>query len=255
MVTVTCPPEASVTEPAKALLFTALKLLVVALALTLLLMPVTPNRAGMASLMLPVSVEGPAFVTTSVKLVVPPTATVVEPTVLLGLRLTRGKTLRTATAADALLPTEVVKEPEAIVLVKVPTTELVTTVVKVQLAPGGISVPAARVTVPKFTVALAVPGLQLVCAEDEKFTNPTGYTSVKSVEIVADTSACVFVIVIVSSAVPPALIELTENPFAIVGLDGETASLSNAEQAVLPGQDALLLLTLAGGVMEAVFVI
>ena len=88
IVTVTVPPEAIVTEPAKALLVTALKLLVVALALTLLLMPVTANWLGIVSLMLPVRVDGPALVTTSVKLVVPPTATVVEPTVLLGVMLT-----------------------------------------------------------------------------------------------------------------------------------------------------------------------
>ena len=88
IVTVTVPPEAIVTEPAKALLVTALKLLVVALALMLLLMPVTANWLGIVSLMLPVRVDGPALVTTSVKLVVPPTATVVEPTVLLGVMLT-----------------------------------------------------------------------------------------------------------------------------------------------------------------------
>ena len=39
-------------------------------------------------MMLLVSVDGPAFVTTRVKLVVPPAATVAEPTVLLGLMLT-----------------------------------------------------------------------------------------------------------------------------------------------------------------------
>jgi hypothetical protein len=42
----------------------------------------------MVSLRLLVSVEGPALVTTSVKLVVPPTASVDEPTVLLGVMLT-----------------------------------------------------------------------------------------------------------------------------------------------------------------------
>ena len=257
IVTVTVPPEAIVTLPAKALLVTALKVLVVALALTLLLMPLTLNSAGIVSLMLPVSVDGPAFVTTSVKLVVPPTATVVEPTVLLGVMLTAGKTLSTAVAVDALVPTDVVKEPEAIVLVKVPTTELVTTLVKVQLAPGGMSVPAARVNVPKFTVAVAVPGLQLVCAAEEKFTSPGGYTSVKSAETVAETRACVFVIVIVSSAVPPALIVLTEKALAIVGLDGETVSVSAAEQIPAPVQEPveLVFVTLTGGEIEAVLVI
>ena len=46
------------------------------------------NWLGRVSLMLLVSVPGPAFVTTSVKLVVAPIATELEPTALLGLMLT-----------------------------------------------------------------------------------------------------------------------------------------------------------------------
>ena len=65
-------------------------------------------------------------------------------------------------AVRELVPTEVVKEPDGMVLVNVPDTELVTTVVTVQLDPGGISVPADNVKVPRPTVAAALPTLQLV---------------------------------------------------------------------------------------------
>ena len=135
IVTVTVPPEAIVTEPANTPLALTLKLAVVALALTLLLTRaiVLLNWLGKVSLKLLVRVEGPALVTTRVKLVVPPTATVLEPTSLLTPRLTTGTTPRTAVTVAELVPTEVVKEPEAIVFVTVPATELVTTAVSVQL--------------------------------------------------------------------------------------------------------------------------
>ena len=87
IVTVTVPPEAIVTVPANTLPV-RLKALVVALALTLLEKLVALNSAGMVSLIALVKVDGPALVTNSVKLVVLPTATVVEPTSLLTPRLT-----------------------------------------------------------------------------------------------------------------------------------------------------------------------
>lgn len=61
----------------------------------------------------------------------------------------------------------------------------------------------------------------------------------------------------VSNAVPPALMVLTEKAFETVGREGETVSVSNAEQIPATVQDpvALVLLTLAGGVIEAVLVI
>ena len=126
------PPAAIVTEPANTLL-ARLKLEVLALALTLLEKLVAVNTAGMVSLMLLVSVDGPALVTTKVKLVVAPAATVLEPTALLGLMVTVGVTEMAALTVAELVPTDVVKEPAAMVFVSVPPTEAVTTTVTVQV--------------------------------------------------------------------------------------------------------------------------
>ena len=85
------PPEAIVTEPAKVLPPWKTKAPTVALValFTLLVMraAVLVNCAGRLSLMLPVNVPGPAFVTTRVKLVVLPMASVLEPTSLVTPRL------------------------------------------------------------------------------------------------------------------------------------------------------------------------
>jgi hypothetical protein len=61
--------------------------------------------------------------------------------------------------------------------------------------------------------------------------------------------------VIVSKAVPPAFIALGEKAFEMVGLDGETVSMSAAVQvpAVQEGAE-FVLVTLAGGEMMAVLV-
>jgi hypothetical protein len=61
--------------------------------------------------------------------------------------------------------------------------------------------------------------------------------------------------VMVSKAVPPALIALGEKVFEMVGLDGETVSMSAAVQvpAVQEGAE-FVLVTLAGGEMMAVLV-
>lgn len=83
-------------------------------------------------------------------------------------------TPRTADTVELLEPTDVVSEPDGIVLVSDPDTELVTTTLSEQEALGGINVPWARVTVPKPIVALAVPGLQLVEATELKLTKPAG---------------------------------------------------------------------------------
>ena len=77
--------------------------------------------------------------------------------------------------------------------------------------------------------------------------------SVKRADKVADTKACVFEMVIVNKAVPPAFIEPREKLFEIVGRDGETVSISAAVQ-VPAVQDELVLVTLAGGEMTAVLV-
>ncbi len=59
--------------------------------------------------------------------------------------------------------------------------------------------------------------------------------------------------VMVSSAVPPTLIVLTEKVFETVGLEGETVSISDAEQTPATVQEAetFVLETLTGGVMDA----
>ena len=177
IVTVTVPPEAIVTEPANTLP-ARLKLAVLALVLlfTLLEKPVALNSAGMVSLIALVKVEGPAFVTTSVKLVVLPTATVLEPTSLLTPRLTVGITLITAETVDELVPTDVVKEPGPMVLVTVPPTELVTTTETVQVDAWGIKVAAGSVKDPKPGVAEATPALQpvVLTADGDALTKPVG---------------------------------------------------------------------------------
>ena len=175
IVTVTVPPEAIVTEPLNTPL-TRLKLAVLALALTLLEKLVALNRAGIVSLMLLVSVDGPALVTTRVKLVVPPAATVVEPTVLLGLMLTVGTTPITAVTVDELVPTEVDSAPGAMVFVTVPLVELVTTTVMVQVDACGIKVPIGRLKEPALGAAVATPALQPVVVTDDgvALNNPVG---------------------------------------------------------------------------------
>ena len=60
---------------------------------------------------------------------------------------------------------------------------------------------------------------------------------------------------IVSKTVPPAAMELRENAFETVGLEGETVSISAAVQvpAVHEGEE-FVLVTLAGAEMMAVLV-
>ena len=177
IVTVTVPPEAIVTEPANTLL-ASVKLAVLALVelLTLLEKLVALNSAGTVSLIALVKVEGPALVTTSVKLVVLPTATVLEPTSLETPTLTVVTTLITAETVDELVPTEVVSEPGAIVLVTVPLSELVTTTEMVQVDACGIKVPIGRVKEPEPGAADAAPALQPVVMTDEgvALTKPAG---------------------------------------------------------------------------------
>ena len=76
---------------------------------------------------------------------------------LLTVRSATLSTLRIAVAVVALVPTEVLKDPDGMVFVSVPDTELVTTEEREQLDPAGITVPAARFKVPNPTEALAVP--------------------------------------------------------------------------------------------------
>ena len=83
-------------------------------------------------------------------------------------------TERVAVAVLELVPTEVDKEPEGIVLITVPVIELVTTLVSVQLRPGGIKVPTDKVSVPAPITAVAAPAVQLVCATPVALTSPAG---------------------------------------------------------------------------------
>lgn len=71
----------------------------------------------------------------------------------------------------------------------------------------------------------------------------------------AETSACVFEIVIVSKVVPPALMELIEKLFETVGREGETVSTSAAVQVPAEQEtDEFVFVTLAGGEITAVLV-
>ncbi len=72
---------------------------------------------------------------------------------------------------------------------------------------------------------------------------------------VADTSAWVLRMVMVSKAVPPALMALGEKVFETMGSDGETGSASAAVQVPAMQESAeFVLVTLAGGEMIAVLV-
>ena len=166
-------------------------------------------------------------------------------------------TTRTAVATEVLVPTEVVKEPAAIVLVIVPPNELVTTTVTVQVDACGINVLAARVKEPEPGVAVATAPLQPQVKTEEggALTKPDGYRSVNSDVSVAETSAWVLVMVIVNKAVPPALIELTEKLFAMVGLDWATVSMSAAVHVWFTQDgDEFVFVTLEGGEITAVLV-
>ena len=88
--------------------------------------------------MLPVSVEGPALLTTRVKLVVAPTATVLEPTVLLGVMLTETSEL------DVTVPLLFAVTGSAVVLV------MLTALVKLPV--GVLATKTMSVIVPLVTV-------------------------------------------------------------------------------------------------------
>jgi hypothetical protein len=100
-----------------------------------------------------------------------------------------------------------------------------------------------------------MPKLQLVDATEPKLTSPTGYTSVKVADKVAESNAFVFVIVMVNKAVPPAAILAGEKFFETRGLDGATKSLSAAEQTPPLHKGAVFVfVTLAGGEITTVLV-
>ena len=81
-----------------------------------------------------------------------------------------------AVAVKALVPSDVVSEPGAMVLVNVPPSELVTTTVMVQVEACGIKVPEGRDSEPAPGAADAAPALQPVVVTDgvPALTNPVG---------------------------------------------------------------------------------
>jgi hypothetical protein len=168
-----------------------------------------------------------------------------------------GETVSVAVTKLGFEPTDVDKDPAGIVLITWGDSIEVTTTETEQLAPGGITVPDATVNEPAPAVAEGAGPEQVetrlvVLA----FTKPVGYISVNPALNVADTSLWVFVKVITSKDVPPALIELGANVLDTCGKLNVTASLSVAEQ--VPPTHAvavLVLVTLAGAVIEAEFVI
>ena len=173
----TVPPLGIVTEP-WIVLPLMLKLAVLAPPLT-----AEPRLAALANWLgsvstklAPSSVDGPALLITKLKVVVAPTATVVVFDSLATPRLTAGNTPSTAVTVAELVPTDVVNEPDAIVFVKDPATELVTTAVSVHVEPCAIRVFAGRVNDPPPAIAKTDPLVQptVVVTEGLALTTPIG---------------------------------------------------------------------------------
>lgn len=176
-VTVTAPPPGIVSEPA---IVVPLMLNVLVLAPPLTAEPklvALANWPGSTSAKLaPVAVDGPALLITKLDVVVLPTATVVVLENLATLKLTVGTIEIAAVAVKELVPTDVTNDPEGMVFVSVPPTELVTTTVIVQEEAWGISVPAGRESDPTLGAAVATPALQpaVVTRGTGALTNPLG---------------------------------------------------------------------------------
>jgi hypothetical protein len=176
------------------------------------------------------------------------------------LEMAKSATGATASVAVTKLgfePTDVDKEPAGIVLITWGDATDVTTTETEQLPLGGITVPDATVNRPAPAAAEgAGPEQVVIRLVGLAFTKPVGYTSVKPALKVADTNLWVFVNVMTSKDVPPALMELGANVLDTCGKLTATVSLSVAEQ--VPPTHAvavLVLVTLAGAVIDAVFVI
>jgi hypothetical protein len=119
-----------------------------------------------------VTVALPRLLYVAVPLTVEPTGALLW----LSTRLTEtstGKTVTTAVAVVALLPTEVDNDPGGIVLV--PLDETVTTAETEQDDPGLMTVLEGRIKLSKPGTAVGVPPKQVVAAEDgEALTTPAG---------------------------------------------------------------------------------
>ena len=212
-----------------------------------------PNWLGKVSVKLPaVSADGPALLITKLNVWFWPIPTVVVPSSLVTRKFTTAATLNVALPTFEFAPTVVVREPTGIELVIVPVNVLVTTDVTVQEAPGGMTVPTGKVSVPNPALTDGTPATQLVAATELKLTRPAGYASVNTPDNVAEVCACVLVIVMVSSAVPPARMAPGVNDLLISGRDAVTVSVSVAEQTPpVVVHEGLVLVTLTGGVIVA----
>jgi hypothetical protein len=168
-----------------------------------------------------------------------------------------GETVSVAVTKLGFEPTEVDNDPAGIVLITCGDSIDVTTTETEQLALGGITVPDATVNEPAPAVAEGAGPEQVETKLVEvALTKPAGYMSVNPALNVADTNLWVFVNVMTSKEVPPALIELGANVLDTCGKLNVTVSLSVAEQ--VPPTHAVavfVFVTLAGAVIDAVFVI
>lgn len=177
--------------------------------------------------------------------------------VLITAKSAEGVTVSVAVAETELEPTEVVSDPTGIALMTCGDAIEVTTTDTEQLVLGEITVPEATVNIPALAVADGAGPEQV----DTKpvgleFTKPDGYMSVNTDVNVADTNLWLFVNVMTNNDVPPALIALGANVLDTCGTLNETASESDAVQVPATHEVAVLVLvTLAGVVMEAVLVI
>jgi hypothetical protein len=186
-----------------------------------------------------------------------PAAGVLVLAVLVIAKSATGETASVAVTKLGFEPTDVDKEPAGIVLITCGDSIDVTTTETEQLAFGGITVPDATVNEPAPAAAEGAGPAQVeIRLVTLALTKPAGYISVKAALNVADTNLWVFVNVITSKDVPPALIDVGANVLDTCGKLNVTVSLSVAEQ--VPPTHAvavLVLVTLAGAVIEAVFVI
>lgn len=167
-----------------------------------------------------------------------------------------GFTTSVAVTKLGLAPTEVVKEPAGMVLATCGVEVEVTTADTEQLALGAISVPVASDNcVPPGAATGAGPLQVLATSGVAALNKPVGYSSTKAALKVAVVNLCVFVKVMTSSEVPPALIVLGLNVLDTVGKLAVTVSISAAVQvpAAQPAAE-LVLVTPSGGDIEAVLV-
>lgn len=185
-----------------------------------------------------------------------PTVATAVVVLLTMLRLALEFTTKVALAGLKFEPTDVTSDPAGKMLSGKPLVALVTTTDTEQLAPGGMPVLAGTNKLGAVAVAstgvLAIQVLLIV--EGAALVNPAGYASIKLDVNVAVVREWVLVKVITKSEVPPATIAEGANDLETVGRLGVTVSVSGAVHTPETEQ-ALVLVTLGGTVIEAVLVI